>query len=72
MRFLARNSDDELVRALKKRDRYHGVSEEEEHRQILRDALRADDAEKRKTFWQVLSDMPDVGDDTFFESERVV
>jgi len=32
---------------------------EEEHRRILRAALLADGGEKRKSFWQVLGEMPD-------------
>ncbi len=67
---LVRNLDEELVRHLKKRAGEHGVSVEEEHRRILREALLAADEEKRKSFWQVLSEMPDVGDDSLFERER--
>ncbi|MCX6876013.1 MAG: DNA-binding protein [Verrucomicrobia bacterium] len=67
---LVRNLDSELVRHLKRRAGEHGVSVEEEHRRILREALRADGAEKRKSFWQVLSEMPEVGDDSRFERER--
>lgn len=67
---LVRNLDNELVRHLKKRAGEHGVSVEEEHRRILREVLHADAAEKRKSFWQVLSEMPDVGDDALFERER--
>ncbi|MEO5913622.1 MAG: DNA-binding protein [Luteolibacter sp.] len=67
---LVRNLDDELVRHLKKRAGEHGVSVEEEHRRILRDALLADSGVERKSFWQVLSEMPDVGGDVLFERER--
>ena len=67
---LVRNLEDELVRELKKRAGEHGVSVEEEHRRILREALRAGAAEKRKSIWQALSEMPDVGDDALFERER--
>jgi plasmid stability protein len=66
---LVRNLDDELVRHLKRRAGEHGVSVEEEHRRILRDALLAD-AEERKNFWQMLSEMPDTGGDDLFERER--
>ena len=31
---------------------------------------RAGGGEKRKSFWQALSEMPDVGDDFLFERER--
>jgi len=67
---LVRNLEDELVRHLKKRAGEHGVSVEEEHRRILREALHGDALEKRKSFWQVLSEMPDVGDEALFERER--
>ena len=67
---LVRNLEDDLVRILKKRAGEHGVSVEEEHRRILREALRADTAAKRRSFWQALSEMPDVGDDSLFERER--
>ncbi len=67
---LVRNLENDLVRHLKKRAGEHGVSVEEEHRRILREALRADHLEKRKSFWQVLSEMPDVGDDSLFERAR--
>jgi len=67
---LVRNLEDELVRHLKKRAGEHGVSVEEEHRRILREALQGDALEKRKSFWQVLSEMPDVGDEALFERER--
>ena len=67
---LVRNLEDELVRHLKRRAGEHGVSVEEEHRRILREALQGDALEKRKSFWQVLSEMPDVGDEALFERER--
>lgn len=67
---LVRNLDDELVRYLKKRAGEHGVSVEEEHRRILRDALLTDSGEKSKSFWQMLSEMPDLGGDDLFERER--
>lgn len=66
---LVRNLDDELVRHLKKRAGEHGVSVEEEHRRILREALQADVGES-KSFWQVLGEMPDGGGEELFERER--
>jgi plasmid stability protein len=66
---LVRNLDEELVLHLKKRAGEHGVSVEEEHRRILREALAADVGE-RKTLWQALSEMPDAGDENLFERER--
>ena len=67
---IVRNLEDNLVRDLKMRAGRHGVSVEEEHRRILREVLRAGVGEKRKSFWQALSEMPDVGDDSLFERER--
>jgi plasmid stability protein len=66
---LVRNLDDEVVRQLKRRAGEHGVSVEEEHRRILREALLAD-AGERKSFWQVLGEMPAGGDEELFERER--
>jgi antitoxin FitA len=67
---LVRNLDDDLVRDLKRRAGEHGVSVEEEHRRILRDALRPESAGKMPSFWEVLTDMPDAGDDSIFERDR--
>ena len=66
---LVRNLDDELVRNLKRRAGEHGISVEEEHRRILREALLAD-AGEQKSFWEVLGEMPDAGGDDLFERER--
>lgn len=66
---LVRNLEDDLVRDLKRRAGEHGVSVEEEHRRILREALSGTVA-KQKSFWQVLSEMPDVGDPILFEREK--
>lgn len=66
---LVRNLDDELVRHLKRRAGEHGVSVEEEHRRILREALLADVGE-HKSFWQMLGEMPDGGGEGLFERER--
>ena len=67
---LVRNLDDDLVRDLKRRAGAHGISVEDEHRRILRDALRPESAGKMPSFWEVLSDMPDIGDDSIFERDR--
>ncbi len=67
---LVRNLEEDLVRDLKRRAGSHGVSVEEEHRRILREVLRPEAGEQRKTFWQMLTEMPDVGDDSLFERER--
>ena len=60
---LVRNVEDEVVDALKARSGKHGVSAEEEHRQILRAALLQP---RKKTFSEVLSAIPNVGDDQDF------
>jgi plasmid stability protein len=60
---LVRNVDDEIRQALKERARAHGVSAEAEHRRILEEALLRP---KRRSFLQVLADMPDVGRDEDF------
>jgi antitoxin FitA len=57
---IVRNVDDDLVRRLKRRAAEHGRSAEEEHRQLLRAALRSEGLVDR------LLEMPDVGlDDEF-------
>lgn len=60
---LVRNVDDEISRALKERASARGVSAEAEHRRILTEALLRP---KRRSFLQVLADMPDVGRDEDF------
>jgi antitoxin FitA len=62
---VVRNLEETLVRKLKKRATEHGVSAEEEHRRILRQALSEpeDDFPDLKA---VLLAMPDVGDDALF------
>lgn len=58
---IVRNVDDDLVRRLKRRAAEHGRSAEEEHRQLLRAALRSDGLLDR------LMQMPDAGVDADFE-----
>jgi plasmid stability protein len=60
---IVRNLDDELVSRLKVRAAAHGRSAEEEHRQILRQALGPPE---RPSFKDALLAMPDVGDDADF------
>lgn len=64
---LVRGLDEELVRNLKKQAAEHGVSAEEEHRRILREALTP---ETDLTFHEHLLAMPDVGDDSIFERSK--
>ena len=62
---LVRDIDSEIVRELKVRAARHGRSAEEEHRQILREALRP--KEPVRSLKELLLAMPDVGDDRDFE-----
>lgn len=62
---IVRNLDDDLVARLKRWAAELGCSAEEAHREILRRALRDDDA-----FAQRLLEIPDVGLDTDFERPR--
>ena len=61
---IVRNVDDDLVRRLKLRAAEHGRSAEEEHRQLLRAALRSDGLIDR------LRAMPDAGADRDFDRAR--
>lgn len=63
---IVRNLDDELVRRLKIRAAEHGHSAEEEHREILRQALGTP---ARVPLKELLLSMPDVGDDVDFDRD---
>ena len=63
---LVRQIEEKVVRKLKERAGQHGVSMEEEHRQILREALLGKPA-KKESFKDFLLSMPDVGEDRDFE-----
>ena len=58
---IVRNLDDDLVQRLKRRAAANGRSTEEEHRQLLRQALRPEGLA------EALLAMPSVGDDADFE-----
>jgi antitoxin FitA len=58
------NIDESIVKALKKRASLHGVSAEAEHRKILEQVLLQP---KRKSFAEVLMQIPDLGNDSDFE-----
>ena len=60
---IVRNIDDDIANALKVRASQHGISAEAEHRRILEQVLMRP---KRKSFVEVLSQMPDVGEDSDF------
>ncbi|QUS62507.1 DNA-binding protein (plasmid) [Synechocystis sp. PCC 7339] len=61
---IVRNIDEAVVVALKKRAGQHGISAEAEHRRILEQALLQP---PRKSFAEVLRQIPDVGNDSDFE-----
>jgi plasmid stability protein len=60
---MVRNLDEALVQALKRRAAKHNRSAEQEHREILKQALLGP---KRRSLAEVLLEMPNVGDDTDF------
>jgi plasmid stability protein len=60
---IVRNVDDEIANALKMRASRHGISAEAEHRRILEQALTRP---KKRSFLEVLSQIPDVGTDEDF------
>jgi plasmid stability protein len=63
---LVRNIEDKVVRKLKEQAGKHGVSMEEEHRRILREALTGS-SEGKTSFKDYLLAMPNVGEDRDFE-----
>jgi plasmid stability protein len=65
---LVRNIEGRVVRELKVRAARHGRSAEEEHRQILRDALGQ--AGPPLSLKEQLLDIPNVGEDRDFERPR--
>ncbi len=60
---VVRNIDEDIAVALKQRAAAHGRSAEAEHREILRTVLQQP---KRRSLAEVLSSMPDVGEDADF------
>jgi antitoxin FitA len=64
---IVRNIDEKIVKALKKRASTHGISAEAEHREILEQALLQP---QRKSFADVLSQIPNVGNDSDFERSQ--
>lgn len=66
---IVRGIEEKIVRKLKERAGLHGVSMEEEHRRILREAL-APRAKKTVSFIEYLRQMPDVGPDELFDRIR--
>jgi len=66
---LVRQIEERLVRKLKQRAGEHGVSMEEEHRRILREALLGSSG-KRPSLKEYLLAMPNVGSDEGFARDR--
>jgi plasmid stability protein len=66
---LVRQIEEKVVRKLKQQAGQHGVSMEEEHRRILREALLAP-SDRKPSFKEYLLQMPDVGPDELFERNR--
>jgi plasmid stability protein len=66
---IVRRIEEKVVRKLKSRAGLHGVSTEEEHRRILRDALLGKTG-KRPSFKDYLRKMPNVGPDNIFDRKR--
>ncbi len=66
---LVRGLDEETVEALKERAREHGCSVEEEHRRVLKYALKGP---KKISFEEYLGTMPNVGEDEDFSRGEAV
>ena len=64
---MVRNLADDLVKALKQRAAKHNRSAEQEHREILRAALKGP---RRKPLAEVLAAMPNVGEDEDFRRDQ--
>ena len=64
---IVRNLPEELVVALKRRAAKRNRSAEQEHREILKAALRGP---RRKALAEVLADMPNVGEDEDFVRQQ--
>jgi len=63
---IVRQIEEKVVKKLKEQAGQHGVSMEEEHRRILREALLGKSA-KRTSFKEALLSIPNVGEDKDFE-----
>jgi plasmid stability protein len=66
---LVRQIEEKVVKKLKERAGQHGVSMEEEHRRILREALLGGSA-KKPSFKEFLLSMPNIGPDDLFDRRR--
>ena len=65
---IVRQIEEKLVKKLKEQAGRRGVSMEEEHRRILRNALLG--TSKRRSFKNYLFAMPDIGPDDLFDRKR--
>ena len=65
---MVRNVSEAVVRELKKRAARRNHSAEQEHREILEQALLRP---KRRSLAEVLAAMPDVGEDADFERRQI-
>jgi antitoxin FitA len=64
---IVRNVDEQIVQALKERAAQNGRSAEAEHREILKTALARP---RKRSLYEVLASMPNVGNDSDFEPNR--
>ena len=64
---IVRNVDAQIVKSLKERAARNGRSAEAEHRAILEAALRGP---RKRSFYEVLASMPNVGEDSDFAPNR--
>lgn len=64
---IVRNVEEDVALALKQVAASHGRSAEAEHREILRSALRRP---PRRSLAEVLASMPDVGEDSDFDTRH--
>jgi len=64
---IVRNVDEQIVQALKERAAQNGRSAEAEHREILKAALARP---RKRSLYEVLASMPDVGRDEDFIVNR--
>lgn len=64
---VVRRVEESVVEKLRRRAARHGVSLEEEHRRILREALLPAGGGRGRTLKEYLMEMPQGGDDAAFE-----
>lgn len=64
---VVRNVDEDVALALKQLAASHGRSAEAEHREILKSVLQRP---KRRSVADVFSSMPNVGEDSDFDSRK--